>query len=211
MLTNGPILPVWLATLACGGALAWVPAPALAAEKLPRPQVDYSLTARGPEDSRMKLAHKGERMRFEVSQPGMPGDMTGIVDLARNRMLMLVAIPGMGNRAFDVELPADFAAADPGGEGTRGGEDRVAGEICDIWRTREDRSGTPVEACITSDGITVRARAEVNGKPQIVFEAIELVRGPQDPALFELPPGVKVTRLPSGMQGMMPSLPGLLR
>ncbi|WAC28208.1 hypothetical protein [Ancylobacter sp. SL191] len=182
---------------------------ARAGEPLPRPQVDYRLVAKGPQDARMTIAHSGERMRLEVTQADMPGDMTGIVDLARNRMLMLVAIPGMGNRAFDVELPADFAAFDPGGEGTRGGTEKVAGETCHVWRTREDRSGTPVEACITEDGIALRAKAEVSGKPRVLFEATEVVREPLGAALFELPAGVKVTRLPSGMQGMMPGLPGL--
>lgn len=159
----------------------------------------------------MTIAHSGERMRVELTQADMPGDMTGIVDLARNRMLMLVALPGMGNRAFDVELPADFAAFDPGGEGTRGGMEKVAGETCHVWRTREDRSGTPVEACITEDGIALRAKAEISGKPRVLFEATAVVRQPLDAALFELPAGVKVTRLPTGMQSMMPGLPGLLR
>lgn len=185
--------------------------PAHASEPLPRPKVDYHLTAKGPQGATMKIAHSGERMRLETSQSDMPGDMTGIVDLARNRMLMLVALPGMGSRAFDIELPADFAALDPGGEGTRAGTDKVAGETCHIWRTREDRSGTPVEACITEDGIALRAKAEVGGKPRVLFEAVELVRAPQEARLFELPPGVKVTRLPAGMESMVPGLPGLLR
>ncbi len=196
------------ATLA--GALS-LPPSAEAGEPLPRPRVDYQLTARGPQGATMKIAHSGERMRLEVRQSDIPGDMTGIVDLVRNRMLMLVAIPGMGNRAFDIDLPEDFAALDPGGEGVRTGTDSVAGETCHIWRTRGDRSGTPVEACITEDGIALRARAEVSGKPRVIFEAVELVRAPQDARLFELPQGAKVTRLPSGMESMVPGLPGLLR
>lgn len=184
---------------------------ARAGEPLPRPQVDYRLTAKGPQGARMTMAHSGERMRVEFTQADMPGDMTGIVDLGRNRMLMLVAIPGMGNRAFDVELPADFAAFDPGGEGTRGGTEKVAGETCHLWRTREERSGAPIETCITDDGIALRAKAEVSGKPRVLFEATQVVRERLDPALFELPAGVKITRLPTGMESMVPGLSGLLR
>lgn len=199
--------------LACGALMAGVgAAPDLAgAEVLPRPQVDYKLSAHGPEDARMQVAHSGQRLRLEVTQPGVAGEMTGIIDLARNRMMMLVALPGMGNRAFDVEVPPEFAVADLGGDGKRVGTDRVAGEPCDLWHAREERTGKTVKACITPDGITLRATAEVNGRERVVFEATELSRAPQDPRLFELPPGVKVTRLPAGLQTMVPGLPGILR
>lgn len=208
-----PGAPTRRMVLACGALMAGVgAAPDLArAEALPRPQVDYQLSARGPEDARMHVAHSGQRLRLQVTQPGVAGEMTGIIDLARNRMMMLVALPGMGNRAFDVEVPPEVAVTDLGGEGKRVGTDRVAGEPCDLWHTREERTGKTVEACITPDGITLRATADVSGRERVVFEATELSRTPQDPHLFELPPGVKVTRLPAGLQTMVPGLPGILR
>lgn len=179
----------------------------LAAEPLPRPQVDFHLNARTLDEGRMSVARgEGGRMRVELSRSGTFGTMTGLIDLPRNRMLMIVAFPGMEGRAVDMELPADFAVVDLGGEGTRTGADIVAGEPCDVWRTQERRSGTLIDSCITPDGITLRAVADVNGTRTVVFEALDLARGVQDPALFELPKGVKVTKLPSAMKSFLPSL-----
>lgn len=182
----------------CGG---------LAAEPLPRPQADYRLTARTIEDGRMNISRDDAgRLRVELSRPGTFGSMTGLIDAARNRMLMIVSFPGMEGRAIDMEVPADFSMIDLGGQGTRTGVDVVAGEPCDVWRTQERRSGTLIDSCITPDGITLRAVADVNGTRTVVFEALEVSREEQDPALFDLPKGVKVTRLPSAMKSLIPSL-----
>ena len=149
---------------------------------------------------------EGGRMRVELSRPGSFGSVTGLIDMPRNRMLMIVEFPGMEGRAIDMELPGDFSMVDIGGEGVRMVSDSVAGEACDVWRTQERRTGTLIDSCITADGITLRAVADVNGTRTVVFEALELTRGAQDPALFQLPGGVKVTRLPSMMKGLLPSL-----
>lgn len=179
----------------------------LAAEPLPRPQVDFRLNARTVEDGRMSLARgTSGRMRVELTRPGSFGSMTGLIDFMRNRMLMIVAFPGMEGRAVDLELPADFALVDLGGEGTLTTTDTVAAERCDVWRTQEKHSGTFIDSCITPDGITLRAVVDVNGKRTVVFEALDVARGEQDPALFDLPKGVKVTKLPSSMKGLLPSL-----
>ena len=82
---------------------------------------------------------------------------------------------------------------------------------CSLWRTAEKLDGGPVDACITPDGIVLRTVASLRGKPQVVFEATELSRAPQSPQQFELPAGVKVTRMPKGMQGFLPGIPGLNR
>lgn len=185
-------------------AAAFAPA---CAEPLPRPSVDYAATARTPSESaQMKVAHGNGRLRVEVGTPGSSGAMTGLIDPKKKRMVMLTALPGMDKVALEMELPDSLSFTDLPAEGARLGTDTVAGEACDLWRTSEKIGSDPVEACITADGIVMRAKATVNGKPQVVFEVVELARGPQDPALFEVPKGVKVTRVPKGMQGMIPGL-----
>lgn len=188
-------------------ALAGAPAP-VRADPLPRPSVEYAATARTPrEGTELKVVHGKGRMRIEIGEAGTAGAMTGLIDPRKKRMVMLTALPGMEKMALEMELPADFSFADLPADGTRLGSDTVAGEACDLWRIEEKAVGSePVEACITPDGIVMRATATMNGKPKVVFEVTELTRGPQDPALFEVPKGVKITKVPRGMQGMIPGL-----
>lgn len=176
------------------------------ADPLPRPSVDYAATARTPsEGTHLKVVHGNGRVRVEVGG-GAASAMTGLIDPKKRRMVMLTTLPGMDKVALEMELPEDFSFADLPADGDRFGSDTVAGEACDLWRTSEKVGSEPVEACITADGIVMRATAVVKGKPQVVFEVVELTRGPQDPALFEVPKGVKVTRVPKSMQGMIQGL-----
>ncbi|MDF2994890.1 MAG: hypothetical protein K0R27_527 [Xanthobacteraceae bacterium] len=186
--------------------MAAAPAPACA-DTLPRPSVDYAATARTPSESaQMKVVHGNGRLRVEVGTAGTSGAMTGLIDPKKKRMVMLTTLPGMDKVALEMELPESLSFTDLPAEGARFGSDTVAGEPCDLWRTSEKVGSDPVEACITPDGIVMRAKATVNGKPQVVFEVVELARGPQDPAQFEVPKGVKITKVPKGMQGMIPGL-----
>lgn len=193
--------------LALGASAMAATAGPARAEPLPRPKVDYAATARTPAaGAQMKVAHGNGRVRVEVGSSGAAGAMTGLIDPAKRRMVMLTALPGMDKVALEMELPEDFSFADLPADGSRFGSDTVAGEACELWRTSEKAGSDPVEACITPDGIVMRATATVRGKPQVVFEVTELSRGPQDPALFEVPKGVKVTRVPKSMQGIIPGL-----
>lgn len=193
--------------LAIVAAMFGMPVGGASAEPLPRPAIDYSLTARTADHGEMTLAHSHGLMRVEIDQSSVPGTFTGIIDFSRSRMLVMAALPGMDRMAADIDMPADFAVLDIAGDGTRNGVDKVAGEVCDVWRSLEKRSGALIDSCVTPDGITLRAVADVNGKKTVMFEAEKLTRGPQDPALFKLPKGVKPTRLPGGlMQSLVPSL-----
>ena len=75
-------------------------------------------------------------------------------------------------------------------------------------------------AWISGDGIILRMQGDNSG-PQfsgsMSYDMTALQRGPQDPSLFELPPGVQAMRMPGGgaMQGMpegaqMPNLDDML-
>ncbi|MFK8253631.1 hypothetical protein [Ancylobacter terrae] len=180
---------------------------AAGADTLPLPKIDFALAGRTLGDNAtVKMAHREGRIRLEIDVAGMPGGMTAFINPQRRRMIMLSDVPGMQNMAVEVELPEQYAFAGMPISGTRLGTDTVAGEACEVWRAAEKSEAGPVDACITADGIVLRTQATVRGKPQVVFEATEISRAPQDPKRFELPPGVKVTRMPKGMQSLLPGL-----
>ncbi|HSI38983.1 MAG TPA: hypothetical protein VLA00_00360 [Xanthobacteraceae bacterium] len=183
-----------------------------AAEPLPRPSVDFAVKGTTPgREASLDLAHRGGQLRLDVGVAGLPGGVTGLIDPKRRKVVVLAAVPGMQNVAIEMDLPAEYAFASMPAEGVRGGAATVAGEACEVWRSTVKGVPEPVEACITADGIVLRTEASINGRRRVVFEATEVVRAPQDPARFALPPGMKVTRLPKGMQGLLPGglLPGL--
>ena len=77
-------------------------------------------------------------------------------------------------------LPGGGAAA--GAAFQRRGDDSVAGVPCTEWQTR-DVTGTPTLACITADGVLLRASAA----GRVLVEALHLAYAPQDPAVFRIP------------------------
>ncbi len=189
-----------LGALMLGAGLS-LGAAAAGAEPLPRPQVDYRASVKTPQGTQMTMAHSKGRMRMDVTGAEIPGTMTSFIDLSRSRMTVLIAAPGIDKRALEIELPASFAFVDPEGEGTRTGTDTVAGEACDLWLMKPPVGTAPVETCITADGIVLKASTAIEGKNVVVYEVLELERTPQDPALFELPKGVKVTKIPPACRG----------
>ncbi|MFG1347445.1 hypothetical protein V5F59_21340 [Xanthobacter autotrophicus DSM 431] len=179
--------------------------PALA-DPLPLPTVDFALKGSLRHGGTLDLAHSQGKMRVEITRPNVPGSVVGILDLKVRRMVMRT--PNLPNMALDVELPPEFALGAVSGNGTRVGPGApVAGEACELWITEAPTSAPtgvvlgPTTACITADGITVRTEVELNGKKQQLFETTTLTRGPQDPKLFQLPPGVQVVKLPKGKLG----------
>ncbi|MFG1477144.1 hypothetical protein V5F53_00600 [Xanthobacter sp. V4C-4] len=178
------------------------------ADPLPLPTADFSLKASLPRGATMDLSHSQGRMRVEVSKPEVPGSVVGIIDLKARRMVMLA--PNLPKMAVEIELPPEYVAGALTGTGTKGGSSQVAGEPCDIWQVDPplDRKIGPTQACITPDGIALRTEADIQGTRRILYEVTNLTRGPQDPRQFELPPGVKVMKVPQGKLGGMLGLPG---
>lgn len=178
-----------------------------AADPLPLPATDFALKAKSRGGSEIDLVHSAGKMRVEVESPKGPGNMVGILDLKGNRMVMLV--PNMSSKAVEIELPTDYSLGTISGAatGTRMGADQVAGQPCDLWKvdTPQDKGAGATVACITPDGIALRTETEIKGKKEVVFEAVSLTRGPQDPKAFQLPPGVQVIKVPKSAMG----LPGL--
>lgn len=90
--------------------------------------------------------------------------------------------------------PEDVAAA------TRVGPCSAAGETgTEYTRTSQTPQGQGTwGGCMTSDGILLRTT--VNG--QTIMEATRIQRGPQDPSLFQLPPGVEAHDVGGAGQAM---------
>lgn len=181
---------------------------AASAEPLPFPTVDFSLKANLPRGAIMDLAHSQGRMRVEMTKPDVPGSVVGIIDLKARRMVMLA--PNLPKVAVEIELPPEYVAGAMTGTGNKTGRSEVAGVPCDVWQVDPpvERKIGPTQACITADGIALRTEAEIQGATRTLYEVSSLQRGPQDPKLFALPPGVKVMKVPQGKFGSILGLPG---
>ena len=129
-----------------------------------------------------------QRMRWSVS-PGMlridppSHDLYFVMDY-KNRRLETIR-PSLRTV---MEMDASGAGLTPGvpsgANFTKKGESMVAGLSCTDWETR-DTAGEPAVACLTSDGVLLRAVA--NGR--VLVEAASVRFGPIDPSVFAIPPG----------------------
>lgn len=176
------------------------------AEPLPLPATDYRAKAKAPQGVEMQVAHHGQRLRLDISNANVPGLMTSLVNLDTSSMLVMVNLPGMEGVAIEMALPPGHPFSSEARNGTRNGVDHVAGETCDLWRIESKALKAPVDSCITADGIVLRNETTMEGKKVVLFEVTELERVPQDPGRFELPKGVRTTKLPPGMKSLLPSL-----
>lgn len=174
---------------------------ALAAESMPAPAADYRARARAAQGIEMSVAHHEGHLRVEVAN-----GMVSLIDLDRRGMVVLMDVPGMDRIAVEMDMPPGFAFSDANRLGTRTGTGEALGEACDLWRFEAKALNQPVETCVTADGIVLRTTTVMGGKPVVLFEVTELTRGPQDPAQFVLPKGMKARKVPPSMRSLLPDL-----
>lgn len=125
---------------------------------------------------RVRWAVAGPRMRVDTPSPGLYVVMdyrTHLMSAIRPAERMVLQIPSDGAR---------LAPSAPAGDYTRQGERIVAGLACTEWRTR-DTSGAATEACLTSDGVLLRARIAETA----VVEAVRVTYAPLADAIFAIP------------------------
>ncbi|MGU3494775.1 hypothetical protein ACLBXM_12095 [Xanthobacteraceae bacterium A53D] len=191
-------------------SLFWAAAalPAGAAEPLPTPATDFALKATMRDGGTLELMRMGERARMELMAKSAPGMVIGLLDTSAAKMVLMV--PSMPKMAVQIELPPAYNFAALSGTGTKTGTAEVAGEACDIWKiesTTNAKAGTgPTTACITADGIALRTEMEIKGKPEVIYEATAVTRGPQEPQKFLLPSGVQTLSLPKSAVAALPGL-----
>lgn len=128
-------------------------------------------------EERMRWAAAEGRLRVDPPTPGMwvlMDSRAHRVSTVREHERSVVEVES------EATLPGPGAA--PGAGFIRQGADTVAGVTCTNWLTR-DVSGTPTLACITADGVLLRATA--GGR--VLVEALSVRYGPIDPEAFRVP------------------------
>ena len=138
------------------------------------------------------MIRSGNKVRMEMNAAGQGGMVVvNNADTQENFVLMtrdgqtyaIQADPSQYDNPID-NWNAEYAST-----ATRTGDCSVAGENGAAW-TR-DVEGQPHTACVTQDGIILRA---TEGE-RVVWETTSVQRGPQDAALFTIPEGVQTMDL----------------
>lgn len=180
-------------------ALLLAAAPALAQDRPPiTPTRDVSVTYRvtgegAPAEMTMSWLATQGLMRMDM--PGGQGfivvnPQAGSGFMAMESMRMIMDLPA-GAGGVD-----NFARASQSARFTREGSDRVANTPCTNWRI-EDRGETG-RACLTADGVTLRASSGGGQSGRGAMEATRVTYGPQDASRFTRPQGYQVMQMPGG-------------
>ena len=177
------------------------------ADNVPQPTASYSREAimrmgRQP-DMPFRVNAAGATERREMMMQGSAQTMIKRPDLGVIYMLM----PQMGQA---MEMPIDRGGMPTDNMDAYNpvalGSETVLGENTTKYRMQGgDANGSfDGHAWITGDGIMMRMEGQATGDGfagPVSITLNSLQRGPQDPSLFELPPGTSVMQMPGGMPG----------
>jgi hypothetical protein len=130
-------------------------------------------------EERMRWAAGAGRLRIDPPTRGL----WMVIDARAHR---LATVREADRSVFEIESAQAMPAPPADAPFTPRGTDTVAGVACNRWQT-VDVTGAPTEACITADGVLLRASAG----GQVLVEALRLSYAAQDPALFRLPVGYR--------------------
>jgi hypothetical protein len=181
--------------LAGAALLALALARNAAAQDVPalRPTHDVAVVykvAGSPPPSGVEQAHtiymiwgsEGRELRVQVDrQPTVV-----LVDFARQLITMLVEPQRLAIVfTLDPRLIPGFIIP-PDATVTRAGTDTVAGLTCEVWKLTGPRGSG--RACVTPDGLLLRASGSVDRGGTGRLEAVSVVYGPQPASLFTPPP-----------------------
>ncbi|PWR18997.1 hypothetical protein [Zavarzinia compransoris] len=200
--------------LAAGSAL-----PA-AAEPMPLPKVDYSVTYQvQPGGHLMTMAHHDGKMRMDMTEQGQA--MTGLMDLHSNKMVVLMSAPV--KMAFEMDMSQPMPGMTGPGAGLSPqqmmteadvklsplGTKTIAGHSCTYYSAVGTLGGETAESkvCLTGDNVMLYSETVDQGKTYVIA-ASHVDLGPQDPARFRVPPGYQVMPMQQMLQGLG-GLPGL--
>lgn len=167
------------------------------AQELPllHPSRDVAVTYQvestaGQGQARTRVLHMfwgadGTKLRLEIE--GQEG--IGLVDFRDRRMEVLLPQAHVVIEApfSDGSVPGFFIP--PGTTAHREGVDTVAGQACNVWNVTGSRGSG--QACITADGVLLRAGGEKAGQGEGQMLATSVVYGAQPNSLFVVPPGFR--------------------
>jgi hypothetical protein len=143
------------------------------------------------------MMRSGNKMRMEMAAPQGQMAMVNNGDSGESFVLMTQGGRTMAISATQASYEDPMAEwnADISATATQAGTCSVAGESGTQWTQLEN--DTQNTACVTGDGIILRA---MEGD-RVTWETTSVQRGPQAPALFELPEGVEVMDLGAMVPG----------
>lgn len=175
----------------------------VAAQAQDRPQIfparDVAVTYRvagGGADGEVTMIWSAAQRLMRMNMPEGAGYM--VADHQNQRGFMVMEAMRM---IMDVPMQqaAGYQKEFENARFTRGGSERIAGTECTVWRYQgQAQSG---EACITADGVMLRANGSAQGQ-QGRMEATRVVYAPQDPSLFRRPQGYQTMQAPVMPPGM---------
>jgi hypothetical protein len=154
-----------------------------------------------PDSMKVYFSANGTRMRIE------PGGQPAYIVMDRTAKRMEMIMPSQ--RSY-MELPYDakqvesFSAAE-GSTFTRKGSNTIAGIKCTVWDVQSPQGNG--SACITDDGVMLRAEGQDAQHHGGGMEATSVVYGAQPAGLFMPPDGFRKMGMPAGM-GAPPGAPG---
>ena len=205
------------------GAAAWllmaVPA---AAQPAIRPTTPAAPRIQPVRD--VVVTYRVEGQALSIVPGGIPGPVRLSWDAAGQRVraetegrsqVALIDLRSHTGQAFDtslrVVLPLPLRPADlqpltlEGARLVPRGKEVVAGLTCTAYIVETGKA--PGSVCLTPDGVPLRGRGDVDGKPG-VFTALSVSYGPLPPALFMVPSGY--IALGSGSTGGLAGMAGKL-
>lgn len=130
----------------------------------------------GPLAQRMRWGVSAGKLRVDPPTPGM----YVIIDTASHSMQAVRE----GDRSVVTMRsgPNALPGITPAGAFVRNGDGTVAGLDCTQWKT-QDTTGRPVLACLTADGVLLRAEAD----GLVLLEALKVNFAPLPAAVFQVP------------------------
>ena len=135
---------------------------------------------------RLRWDVKDQLMRVDSPSPGL-----WMLVNYRNRQIFLVSDPQKS--ILEMGAKAGPLPGQPGGANfVRRGTEQVAGLPCTQWEAT-DSQGQPTLACLTSDGVLLRA---MRGRV-VLIQAQRVAYGPENPALFTLPASYARSQAPA--------------
>jgi len=176
--------------------LSALPVATAAAAPPPVPTVDHAVTMRlTGMDQPVQIRHRQGVQRMEMAMDG--AKVVTLHEIKAGRMTML---QDHGDMKMAMVLDRESAAGmmplapipEPDANATKVGQDKVAGHPCTVWRMQG--AGDVTDACVTDQGVLLRVSDPT--KKQTIMEATAIAIGPQDPALFTVPPGYQRMQMP---------------
>ncbi|MES1202360.1 MAG: hypothetical protein ABUS57_13035 [Pseudomonadota bacterium] len=168
-------------------------------------RADAAITRHDGSTMPITMVRSGHKVRMEMTTG--EGKQVFIMDSDKGESLMIMDRGGRQMAMRSESSSTEDITSQWQGELTQSahavGPCSAAGETGTEWE-RQDQSGDTGSACVTGDGIILRATK--NGRT--VWETTRVQRGPQDAAQFAAPPGVRVMNLGPGAAAALQRLQG---